>query len=176
MAAELEGDNYYYKLLLHHRDFPFNSRVAESVVNANSSSKRVITVLSNNFLENEWRQFKLRNSHCEILKNNRKRLIFILLDDISEMELDADIISYIKSSTYIYAGDKLFWRKLLFAMPDAPCSQQTVHTYCTIPELFHGKAVTNSPLDAISPLQVINPGLRHPPGSCNRTNGSGRWS
>lgn len=134
LAADLEQGVRPYRICLHYRDFPVTAYIADTMAEAVESSKRTIIVLSKNFIENEWCRFQFKSAHHEVMKRKRKRLIVIVLGDIPSKDLDADLRLYLKTNTCIYTGDKLFWEKLRFAMPDVTNSQRIVHTYSTIPE------------------------------------------
>lgn len=70
-------------------------------------------------------QYEFRAAHLEALRNNyRHRLIVIMLGQPSLANLDADILLWLKSCTCIHWGDKMFWQRLRFAMPDLPFNSQ----------------------------------------------------
>ncbi|KAJ8683364.1 hypothetical protein QAD02_019156 [Eretmocerus hayati] len=126
LAPVLEMGNPPYKLCLHYRDFPPGSFLADSIVQAVESSRRTIIVLSENFIKSEWSRFDFKSAHHQVLRGRRKRLIIVLLGDVPQRELDPDIRLYLKTNTYLQWGDKLFWEKLRFALPDVPNNQRTV--------------------------------------------------
>lgn len=157
LAADLEHGERPYRMCLHYRDFPVTAYIADTMVEAVDSSRRTIIVLSKNFIENEWCRFQFKSAHHEVMKKKRKRLIVIVLGEIPSKDLDADLRLYLKTNTCIYTGDKLFWEKLRFAMPDATCSQRVVHTYSTIPE--RGVPHVNNKLSVNSPSS-LHPSLQ----------------
>ena len=57
LSPELEHGDPSHRLCLHYRDFPHNAYVADSIVEAVSSSRRTILVLSKNFLVHEWSRY-----------------------------------------------------------------------------------------------------------------------
>ena len=134
LAADLEHGDRPYRICLHYRDYPVTAYIAETIVEAVESSRRTIIILSKNFIENEWCRFQFKSAHHEVLKKRRKRLIVIVLGDIPSKDLDPDLRLYLKTNTCIHTGDKMFWEKLRFAMPDVTGVQRVVHTYSTIPE------------------------------------------
>ena len=119
LAPELERGSPSYKLCLHYRDFPVGTLVTESIESAVESSKRTVLILSDNFIKSEWRQFEFRSAHHEVLRDRRRRLIVILLGEVSPGDLDPDLRLYLKTNTWLRWGDTNFWHKLKFAMPDA---------------------------------------------------------
>ncbi|KAL2717613.1 toll-like receptor Tollo [Vespula squamosa] len=125
LAPVLEMGNPSYKLCLHYRDFPVGSFIADTIVQAVESSRRTIMVLSENFIKSEWCRFDFKSAHHQVLRDRRRRLILVLVGDVHQRDLDPDIRLYLKTNTYLQWGDKLFWEKLRFALPDVPNNQRT---------------------------------------------------
>lgn len=124
LAPMLERGDPSYKLCLHYRDFPVGGYVADNIIQAVESSRRTIMVLSENFIKSEWCRFEFKSAHHQVLRDRRRRLIVILLGDVPQKDLDPDIRLYLKTNTYLHWGDKLFWQKLRFALPDVPNNQR----------------------------------------------------
>jgi len=118
LAPGLEQGNPTYRLCLHYRDFNMSAHVADTIVEAVESSRRTIVVLSKNFLHSEWCRFEFKSALHEVLKDRRRRLVIIVLGEIPQRDLDPDLRLYLKTNTCIEWGDRLFWQKLKFAMPD----------------------------------------------------------
>ena len=127
LAPLLEHGDPSYKLCLHYRDFPVGAFIADTIVQAVESSRRTIMVLSENFIKSEWCRFEFKSAHHQVLRDRRKRLIVVLLGEVPQKDLDPDIRLYLKTNTYLQWGDKLFWEKLRFALPDVPNNQRTRH-------------------------------------------------
>lgn len=125
LAPMLEHGDPSYKLCLHYRDFPVNALIADTIVQAVESSRRTIMVLSENFIKSEWCRFEFKSAHHQVLRDRRKRLIVVLLGEVPHKDLDPDIRLYLKTNTYLQWGDKLFWEKLRFALPDVPNNQRS---------------------------------------------------
>lgn len=124
LAPILENGDPHYKLCLHYRDFPVGAYIADTIVQAVESSRRTIMVLSENFIKSEWCRFEFKSAHHQVLRDRRRRLIVILLGEVPQKDLDPDIRLYLKTNTYLQWGDKLFWEKLRFALPDVPNNQR----------------------------------------------------
>jgi hypothetical protein len=118
LAPGLEQGNPTYRLCLHYRDFNMSAYVADTIVEAVESSRRTIVVLSKNFLHSEWCRFEFKSALHEVLKDRRRRLVIIVLGELPQRDLDPDLRLYLKTNTCIEWGDRLFWQKLKFAMPD----------------------------------------------------------
>lgn len=129
-----------YKLCLHYRDFPVGAFIADTIVQAVESSRRTIMVLSENFIKSEWCRFEFKSAHHQVLRDRRKRLIVVLLGEVPQKELDPDIRLYLKTNTYLQWGDKLFWEKLRFALPDVPNNRRrrvSRTTPVVVPHVHH---------------------------------------
>ncbi|XP_013092995.2 toll-like receptor Tollo [Biomphalaria glabrata] len=111
-------DEKGYRLCVHYRDFPVGQNITDTIFRAIEESSRTIMLLSRHFVESEWCRFEFQTAHYHILKEGSHRLVFILLDDLSDDELDPDLKVQLKSKTYLKFGDPWFWEKLFFALPD----------------------------------------------------------
>nr|CAI5867542.1 unnamed protein product [Callosobruchus analis] len=135
LASGLESGDPGYRLCLHYRDFNVSAYVADTIIEAVESSRRTIVVLSKNFLHNEWCRFEFKSALHEVLKDRRRKLIFIVTGELPQRDLDPDLRLYLKTNTVIEWGDRQFWQKLQFAMPDVrrPCVHQrsSVNIYAT---------------------------------------------
>ena len=106
-----------YRLCVHYRDFAVGASIAESIISAVKHSKRVIIILSENFLHSEWCQFEFQKAYHQLLEEKRNRIILILLHDINNQMLDNQLKDYLKTRTYVKYGDPWFWAKVEYALP-----------------------------------------------------------
>ncbi|XP_026808006.1 toll-like receptor 6 [Rhopalosiphum maidis] len=118
LAPGLEQGNPRYRVGLHYRDFNVSSFVADTIVEAIESSKRTILVVSKNFVESEWCRFEFKSALHEGLKDKKGRLIVVALGEIQPKDVDPELRVYMKNSIQVNWGDRMFWEKLKFAMPD----------------------------------------------------------
>ena len=107
-----------YRLCVHYRDFAVGASIAESIISAVKHSKRVIIILSENFLQSEWCQFEFQKAYHQLLEEKRNRIIMILLHDINDQMLDNQLGDYLKTRTYVKYGDPWLWAKVEYAMPN----------------------------------------------------------
>ncbi|XP_065200516.1 toll-like receptor Tollo [Planococcus citri] len=124
LAPILENGDPPYKLCLHYREFPIGGYLSDTIVQAVESSRRTIMVLSENFIKSEWSRYEFKSAHHQVLRDRRKRLIVILLGEVPFKDLDADLRLFLKHNTYLQWGEKLFWERLRFALPDVPNNQR----------------------------------------------------
>ncbi|CAG9562611.1 unnamed protein product [Danaus chrysippus] len=123
LAGELENGNPQYHLCLHYRDIPQHGaaymQYTLPLPEAAKASKRIILILTRNFLETEWSRFEFRQSLHDILKSRIYTLIIIQETSIlTDAECDPDLRPYIKTCLRIKWGQNKFWDKLKYAMPD----------------------------------------------------------
>jgi len=118
LAPGLEQGNPRYRVGLHSRDFNVSSFVADTIVEAIESSKRTILVVSKNFVESEWCRFEFKSALHEGLKDKKGRLIIVALGEIQPKDVDPELRVYMKNAIQVNWGDRMFWEKLKFAMPD----------------------------------------------------------
>ncbi|XP_054718797.1 toll-like receptor Tollo [Uloborus diversus] len=118
LAPELECGVPAYRLCLHYRDLPGGGYMSDVIVEAMESSRRTVLILSENFLKSEWCRFEFRSAHREVLSACQHRLLVIELGKVDPQELDPDIRIWMKQSPVLRWGEKLFWDRLKYAMPD----------------------------------------------------------
>uniref|UniRef100_A0A0N8BWA0 Toll receptor 13 n=1 Tax=Daphnia magna TaxID=35525 RepID=A0A0N8BWA0_9CRUS len=130
LATNLEYGSPTYKLCLQHRDCPSGGGaygLSETISQAVDSSRRTVMIISPNFIKAEWCRFEYKSAlhqlfgtsrHCQSKNKQTKRLIVILIGDVTHKDLDADLKLYLKTNTYLQWGEDGFWDKLRFALPD----------------------------------------------------------
>ena len=52
------------------------------------------------------------------LRTGRAKLIVIVLGNVANRDIDPDLRLYLKTSIVLYWGDRHFWDKLKYALPD----------------------------------------------------------
>jgi hypothetical protein len=133
-----------YKLCLFYRDLPpvdhhrgggngdvYGSAVGDAIVQAAEASRRTVLVLSEHFLKVEWSRFDFKSGLHQAYRaaavcggrrrrGKSKRLIVIALGDVAQRrDLDPDLRLILKSAVVLQWGEKKFWEKLKYALPDA---------------------------------------------------------
>ena len=115
LQQRLENHHPPYKLCIHHRDFEVGAPIVSNILNSVEQSKRMLMVLSRNFLQSEWCMLEFRTAHHKVLED-RLKLIIILFDDVNFAELDNEMKLYMRTNTYLSVSDNWFWEKLIHAM------------------------------------------------------------
>ncbi|KFM72911.1 Protein toll, partial [Stegodyphus mimosarum] len=118
LAPELEDGTYPHRLCLRYRDLPMAEYVAEAISEAIECSRCTVAVISEQYLKSEWCIYELKAAHHESQCNRRHRVVVVLLDKISFKELEPDVRICLRSASLVHWGDRRFWEKLRFAMPE----------------------------------------------------------
>lgn len=120
LSRELENGYPSYHLCLHYRDVPhFESTYAQFpdlVVEATEASRRIIVVLTKNFINTEWMQLEFRQALQRALRKNPHKLIVVTEGPIPR---DPELKSYFKTGLEITWKEKRFWERLRYAMPSS---------------------------------------------------------
>ncbi|XP_047990231.1 toll-like receptor 7 [Leguminivora glycinivorella] len=118
LARELENGYPSYHLCLHYRDVPqFEATYAQFpdlVVEATEASRRIIVVLTKNFISTEWSQLEFRQALQRALRKNPHKLIIVAAGLVPR---DPELKSYFKTGLEITWKEKRFWERLRYAMP-----------------------------------------------------------
>ncbi|XP_054014621.1 toll-like receptor Tollo [Hylaeus anthracinus] len=119
LAAELEQSGL--ALCLHWRDLP-PARPQEAVPPAAAAARRIVIIFSPVFLANEWQHAEFRAALRTALENirpsSRKRRVVVLLATETPAR-DPELQLLLQTCTVVVWGEKRFWEKLRFAMPDS---------------------------------------------------------
>ncbi|KAI1308640.1 Protein toll [Halotydeus destructor] len=128
LAPELEYGSPSFRLCLHYRDLPVaTGYLADAIVEAMDASRRTLLVISENFLRGEWCRYEFKSAHLDVLRSTpAHRLILVFIGKIDPTDIDPDIRFWLKTQTYLQWGEKMFWDKLRYAMPDI--SAQSSHS------------------------------------------------
>ena len=117
LRVRLENHDPPFKLCIHDRDFLIGAPIQENILNSVDQSKRMLMVLSRNFVKSEWCLLEFRAAHRKVLEDRMNYLIIILFDDVDIAEVDDEIKLYMRTNTYLSVSNKWFWEKLVYALP-----------------------------------------------------------
>lgn len=120
IAPELEQSGF--SMCLHYRDLHLMggaSYLADAMVGAADASRRVVFIVSPILLCNEWSRPDFRAALQAALRTgHRHKLICVLHGDPLE-PMDPELRDLLRACTVTRWGEKRFWEKLRYAMPDA---------------------------------------------------------
>lgn len=115
-------------LCLHHRDFIPGSFISDNICEAISQSRKIILVISKQFLASYWCEFELEMARMQMYHESRDMLIVIFLQKISKHEMPKsllrlwnkvtclEIIDTTDISSLNGNEDSLFWKRLFQAL------------------------------------------------------------
>ncbi|XP_065332631.1 toll-like receptor 7 [Cloeon dipterum] len=131
ISTGLEDGNPYYSLCLHYRDLPPIAGSRDTAIcEASDASRRVILVVTRNFLQTEWPRREFRAALHESLHGRTFKLIIV--EEVGglspEVERDPDLRPYLKTARRIRWGDKRFWERLMYAMPEGK-QRENMHIF-----------------------------------------------
>lgn len=173
VVAELEHGNPSYQLCLHYRDLPITSMYhagsSPVVIEAAEASRRVIVVLSRNFIQTEWSRYEFRSALHEALKGKVYKLVLIEENSIAaETDADPELRPYLKVASKVRWGEKRFWERLRYLMPSNSHHNNNHHHH-------HNKVcnyrnnINNYTIDTRTPVVVVPASHRRyppPPDEC----------
>ncbi|EAT46215.1 AAEL002583-PA [Aedes aegypti] len=119
IAAELENGRPPLRLCLQHRDLSEDATHLQ-LLEASRASRRIVMLLSRNFLQTEWSRCELRRAIHDALRGRPHKLV--VLEEVGvilEAENDVELVPYLKTTTVnrIKRSDRHFWEKLRYALP-----------------------------------------------------------
>ncbi|XP_034949223.1 toll-like receptor Tollo [Chelonus insularis] len=118
VSAELEQSGL--TLCLHYRDLP-PAHPQEALLSAASAARRIVLLLTPVFLANEWQHPEFRAAlRCalETIRPSSRRRRVVLLLAAQTPRNDPELQLLLQTCEVIVWGDKRFWEKLRFSMPD----------------------------------------------------------
>jgi len=136
-----------YKVCYHERDFLPGSMILDNIQSAIEHSKRVICLMSNEFLRSPMCMFEFDVAWKLNIRRRKHRLIIIKWPDLDlDHDLDADNIKdrdsvrlFLSRYTYIEYGVDGWWQQVLYAMPinRLASDHHDNHAASTLPRTTH---------------------------------------
>ncbi|XP_053963597.1 toll-like receptor 7 [Anastrepha ludens] len=119
LVAELETGRPPLRVCLQHRDLAHDATHYQ-LLEASRVSRRIVILLSRNFLQTEWSRCELRRAVHDALRGRPQKLVIIEEPEVLfEAESDIELLPYLKTSAVhrIRRTDRHFWEKLRYALP-----------------------------------------------------------
>ncbi|ESN98419.1 hypothetical protein HELRODRAFT_84533 [Helobdella robusta] len=116
----MEGKGYH--VCYHEKDFIGGQSIAVNIVEAVTFSKRVVCLLTSNFLKSTYCMFEFQTSLHRNIELKRKRLI-VLLDESVEVDEDVlpkDVYNFLTTHTYIELSSNKWTHQLFYSLPLNP--------------------------------------------------------
>ncbi|XP_076117679.1 toll-like receptor 4 [Mytilus galloprovincialis] len=108
-----------FKLCIHKRDFLPGNDIAANITSAIHNSRKVVIVMSHNYLDSYWCMFEYNMAKVEsIYSRNKENILFLVfLEQMTAKDLPMMVLELVQSHSYIEYpndefGDAVFWNKL----------------------------------------------------------------
>lgn len=120
ISSELQQNGF--NLCLHHQNVN-ETYLINSIQNSANLSKKIIVLLSINFLQTEWSNVQFRVAFQSMIENiqlsqRKNKIVLILTAPIEVIAVDSVIQNLLRTCTVICWAEKRFWEKLFYIMPD----------------------------------------------------------
>ena len=105
------------RFCIHERDFELGNWIEENIVSAIEQSRKVILVISANFLASNWCRFELEISRMQSLERGRNLVVPVLMETIDFANMPSSLQWLVRKHTYIEwkdhaIGAEQFWARL----------------------------------------------------------------
>lgn len=132
-----ELHNSGYNLCLHHRDIHASTYLNDSFQSAADASKKIVLVISMAFLQHEWSQPQFRVALQTVIENirpsyRRHRLVLILTAPVELIVMDPIMQILIQTCPVVCWGEKRFWDKIRYALPDLSSHNRSIKKLGTV--------------------------------------------
>ncbi|KAF4529218.1 hypothetical protein B566_EDAN017535 [Ephemera danica] len=144
LLPNLEPPLGQYSLCFHERDFQLGKFIMDNIVENIEKSRRVIFVLSNNFLESEWCKWELRMATHRIFESKNDFLILLTLEELKQNLVPLSLRVLLATRTYLEWNQnrpEVFWLRLRQALgKPIACpiqeSQENLEPFSDVDELL----------------------------------------
>ncbi|KAH8336022.1 hypothetical protein KR074_009602, partial [Drosophila pseudoananassae] len=117
-VERLETSRPRFKLCFYLRDWLLGVSIPDCITNSVRDSRRIIILMTNNFLESTWGRLEFRLALHATSQDRCKRLIVVLYPEVKNFDdLDSELRTYMVFNTYLKRNDPNFWNKLIYSMP-----------------------------------------------------------
>ncbi|XP_063407074.1 toll-like receptor 4 [Mytilus trossulus] len=114
-------------LCLHDRDFAAGRLIMDNIIDAIFESKKVVLVISEEFLKSSWCEFELDMARMKMFQDNRDMLVVVLLDKLSPSQMPISLqriwnkVTCLEFDETICSNqngnfEHLFWKRLYEAV------------------------------------------------------------
>ncbi|XP_052073419.1 toll-like receptor 4 [Mytilus californianus] len=117
-----------FSLCLYHKDFKGGMPIAECIVEAINSSRKVVFVITEDFLESSWGTYEIEMTRMHAFREGRESMIIVILkDDIKKDKLPKALkeiwykvvcIVWPSDPEAPYNSEEIFYKKLCTALSD----------------------------------------------------------
>lgn len=136
LLPELQNCGYQASMYNHHNkpmmtrdNYQITNYLIDTLKTANDVSHRMVIVVSFNFLQTEWVDPNFRCALQAVIDSmNRinKNIIIILTVPVEIVQMDPMLQLLIRTCTVVCWGEKRFWSKLRYALPDVSSDKKYI--------------------------------------------------
>ncbi len=154
LLPELQNLGYNVSMFNHHNkpppmlrdNYQVTNYLIDSLRNGTDTSHKLVLVLSFNFLQTEWCDSNFRcalQALIDSMMNQRKNknIVLILTVPIQIIQMDPVLQLLIRTCTVICWGEKRFWTKLRYALPDVSSDKKYINSYAENGTMTHRYSV-----------------------------------
>lgn len=105
-----------FNLCIHGRDFVPGIPIIENIINSVQNSRHTIIILTPNFVQSRWAMEEFLQAYNQSINERRRHLIIVILEEVSEDQMDPLLRRCLKTFTYIKVSDKLFYDRLTYSL------------------------------------------------------------
>ena len=113
-------DKHGLKLCFHERDFVPGFDIAENIVSSIHESRKVVCIISNDFLKSHWCMYEFNMTNMERIHSradDEESVFLVLLTDFDPKKAPLSLLQFIQENTYLEFPDdptqqSAFWFKL----------------------------------------------------------------
>uniref|UniRef100_A0A1B0DF24 Uncharacterized protein n=1 Tax=Phlebotomus papatasi TaxID=29031 RepID=A0A1B0DF24_PHLPP len=131
LAPELERGRPGLRLCVQHRDLVQEATYLQ-LLEAAHASRRVVIVLSPNFLQTEWSRIDVRHAVHESVKGRPYKLVIVEESDVFlDAAADCELLPYLKTTSVrrVKRLEQQFTEKLRYALPAESVNQRRGNNY-----------------------------------------------
>ncbi|EEC10368.1 toll, putative, partial [Ixodes scapularis] len=110
-------ESHGFSICTYDRNFKGGYLVQDIIHEAVACSRRILLLLTENFVESEWCRWEFRVAHHRALEDNTNRLIVVLVDEVTSDAVDEELRRYMQVTNFLRWGESHFWDKLLYSLP-----------------------------------------------------------
>jgi Leucine-rich repeat (LRR) protein len=156
--------NHLNKPVMSRDNYQITNFLIDQLKSATEVSQRMAIVVSFNFLQNEWCDPNFRcalQSVIESMNRINKNIIIILTVPVQLIQMDPVLQLLIRTCTVICWGEKRFWSKLRYALPDVSKDKKFIEGSKygeNVNHTFANLRYTTAPTSTLQSTRTTGPG------------------
>ncbi|XP_052069773.1 toll-like receptor 4 [Mytilus californianus] len=92
-------------LCIHQRDFLSGLYIADNIMDAMKNSKKILVLITKNYLESKWGKFELDMARMQIFQEDRNLLITVMIENIPPSKMPKSLLDIWERITCIESDD-----------------------------------------------------------------------